>query len=326
MKRNKPLKISGFNGGSNSTRLKGEGMAYKVLGDRIKKIRLDNNMTQQEFAETLGYTHKSMINKLETGLTDMSFDKVIKLILEFGVNANEFLDLSDRESDDLMFRAEKADKPDWRRIHPLKSRDESVVYVKPTLIDCPNIKVGEYTYFDGQNFQRHVTHHYDFIGDKLIIGKFCQIGRGVEFIMNGANHSMDSASTYPFYIFNGWKQNSPAKEDLPYKGDTVIGNDVWIGQNVTFLPGVHVGDGCIIGANSVVAKDVPPYSVVVGNPAKVIRKRFDDEMIELLEKLEWWNKTPNQIQKLIPLLSSGDLNHVKKEVKSILNMEEDCDL
>lgn len=301
-------------------------MAYKVLGDRIKKIRLDNNMTQQEFAEALGYTHKSMINKLETGLTDMSFDKVIKLILEFGVNANEFLDLSDRESDDLMFRAEKADKPDWRRIHPLKSRDESVVYVKPTLIDCPNIKVGEYTYFDGQNFQRHVTHHYDFIGDKLIIGKFCQIGRGVEFIMNWTNHPMDSASTYPFYIFNGWKQNFPAKEDLPYKGDTVIGNDVWIGQNVTFLPGVHVGDGCIIGANSVVAKDVPPYSVVVGNPAKVIRKRFDDEMIELLEKLEWWNKTPNQIQKLIPLLSSGDLNHVKKEVKSILNMEEDCDL
>lgn len=112
---------------------------------------------------------------------------------------------------------------------------------------------------------------------------------------------------------------------MPYKGDTVVGNDVWIGQNVTFLPGVHVGDGCIIGANSVVAKDVPPYSVVVGNPAKVIRKRFDDEMIELLEKLEWWNKTPNQIQKLIPLLSSGDLNRVKEEVKSILNAEEDCD-
>lgn len=325
MRRSKPLEISGFNGGSNSTRLKGESMAYKVLGDRIKKIRLDNNMTQQEFAEALGYTHKSMINKLETGLTDMSFDKVIKLILEFGVNANEFLDLSDRESSDLMFRAEKADKPDWRRIHPLKSRDESVVYVKPTLIDCPNIKVGEYTYFDGQNFQRHVTHHYDFIGDKLIIGKFCQIGRGVEFIMNGANHPMDSASTYPFYIFDGWKQNSPSKEDLPYKGDTVVGNDVWIGQNVTFLPGVHVGDGCIVGANSVVAKDVPPYSVVVGNPAKVIRKRFDDEMIELLEKLEWWNKTPNQIQKWIPLLSNGDLNHVKEEVKSILSAEEDCD-
>lgn len=294
-------------------------MAYKVLGDRIKKIRLENNMSQQQFAEALGYAHKSMINKLETGLTDMSFDKVIKLILEFDVNANEFLDLSDRETDDLMFRAEKADKPDWRRIHPLKSKDESVVYVKPTLMGVPNIQVGEYTYFDGQNFQKHVTHHYDFIGDKLIIGKFCQIGRGVEFIMNGANHQMNSVSTYPFYIFNGWKQVATKKEDLPYKGDTIIGNDVWIGQNVTFLPGVQVGDGCIIGANAVVASNIPPYSVVVGNPAKVIRKRFDDEMIDLLEKLEWWNKTPNQIQKIIPLLSNSDILSVKEDIKNILH-------
>ncbi len=297
-------------------------MAYKVLGDRIKKIRLDNNMSQQEFAEALGYTHKSMINKIETGLTDMSFDKVIKLILEFKVNANEFLDLSDKDSDDLMYRAEKADKPDSWRIHPLKSKDESVVYIKPTLIDCPNIIVGEYTYFYGQNFQNHVTHHYDFMGDKLIIGKFCQIGSGVEFIMNGANHQMNSPSTYPFYIFNGWKQDKPKKEDLPCKGDTVIGNDVWIGQNVTFLPGVHVGDGCIIGANSVVAKDIPPYSVVVGNPARVVRRRFDDEMIDLLEKLEWWNKTTNQIQKIILLLSSSDINYAKEEIRCILDGDE----
>ena len=295
---------------------------YKVLGDRIKKIRLENNMTQQQFAEALGYTHKSMINKLETGLTDMSFDKVIKLIIEFNVNANEFLDLSNQETDDLMFKAEKADKPDWRRIHPLKSKDESVVYIKPTLIGVPNIKVGEYTYFDGQNFQKHVTHHYDFIGDKLIIGKFCQIGRGVEFIMNGANHQMNSISTYPFYIFNGWKQDPTKKEDLPYKGDTVIGNDVWIGQNVTFLPGVRVGDGCIIGANTVVASDIPPYSIVVGNPARIIRKRFDDETIELLEKLEWWNKTEKQIQKIIPLLSNSDINFVKEEIKCLLNGDE----
>ena len=252
----------------------------------------------------------------------MSFDKVIKLILEFKVNANEFLDLSDKDSNGLMYRAEKMDKPDWRRIHPLKSKDESVVYIRPTLIDCPNIKVGEYTYFDGQNFQKHVTHHYDFIGDKLIIGKFCQIGSGVEFIMNGANHQMDSVSTYPFYIFNGWKQDAPKKEDLPHKGDTVIGNDVWIGQNVTFLPGVHVGDGCIIGANSVVAKDILPYSVVVGNPARVVRRRFDDEMIGFLEKLEWWNKTTKQIQKIIPLLSSSDINYVKEEIKCILDGDE----
>ena len=293
---------------------------YKVLGDRIKKIRLENNMTQQEFAEALGYTHKSMVNKIETGLTEMSFDKVIALILAFNVNAAEFLDLSDAEIDKLMDTAHDADKPDWRKIYPLKSRDESVIYIKPTLIaSTRNIDVGKYSYYDGQNFTSRVTHHYDFLGDKLIIGKFCQIGHNAEFIMNGANHQMNSASTYPFYIFKGWKQDPPKKEDLPYKGDTIIGNDVWIGQNAVILPGVHIGDGCIIGANAAVASDIPPYSVVVGNPARVIRKRFDDEMIELLEKLQWWNKTANQIQKIIPLLSNSDIAYVKEELKRILD-------
>ena len=293
-------------------------MAYKVLGDRIKKIRLENNMTQQQFAEALGYTHKSMVNKIETGHSHISFHVGIRLILEFNVNAAEFLDLSDAETNELMDDAHKADKPDWRRIHPLKNRDESVTYIKPTLIGHKNIEVGEFTYYDGQNFTSRVTHHYDFIGDKLIIGKFCQIGRNVEFIMNGANHQMNRVSTYPFYIFKGWEQEPPKKEDLPYKGDTVIGNDVWIGQNVTFLPGVHVGDGCIIGANSVVGSDIPPYSVVVGNPAKVIKKRFDDEMIELLEKLQWWNLSINKIQKIIPLLSNGDITYGKEEIKRII--------
>ena len=293
--------------------------AYKVLGDRIKKIRLENNMSQQEFAEALGYTHKSMINKIETGQTDISFDKVLRLILTFKVNAAEFLDLSDQETDILMNEARKADIPNWRSIHPLKSRDESVTYIKPTLIGQKNIQVGEYSYYDGQYFTSRVTHHYDFIGDKLIIGRYCQIGRGVEFIMNGANHQMNSVSTYPFYIFNGWEQNPPKKEDLPYKGDTVIGNDVWIGQNVTFLPGVNVGDGCIIGANSVVASDIPPYSIVVGNPARVIKKRFDDEMIDLLEKLQWWNLHPKKVQKLIPLLSNSDIDYVKEELRLIID-------
>ncbi len=237
---------------------------YKVLGDRIKKIRLENNMTQQEFAEALGYTHKSMINKIETGLTEMSFDKVIALILTFNVNAAEFLDLSDTEPDKLMDMALDADKPDWRKIYPLKSRDESVIYIKPTLIaSTRNIEVGKYSYYDGQNFASRVTHHYDFLGDKLIIGKFCQIGHNVEFIMNGANHQMNGVSTYPFYIFKGWKQEPPKMNDLPFKGDTVVGNDVWIGQNSVILPGVHIGDGSIIGANSVVGSDIPPYSVVV---------------------------------------------------------------
>ena len=292
---------------------------YKVLGDRIKKIRLENNMTQQEFAEALGYTHKSMVNKIETGLTEMSFDKVVTLILAFNVNAAEFLDLSDTETNKLMELAHDADKPDWKKIHPLKSRDESVIYVKPSLVaSSRNIEVGKYTYYDGQNFASRVTHHYDFIGEKLIIGKFCQIGHNIEFIMNGANHQMNSATTYPFYIFKGWEQEPPKKEDLPYKGDTVVGNDVWFGQNVTVLPGVHIGNGCIIGANSVIGLDIPPYSVVVGNPARIIRKRFDDEMIELLEQLQWWNRSEKQIQKLIPILSSSDIDKVKQQIKEIL--------
>ena len=211
---------------------------------------------------------------------------------------------------------------DLKKIHPLKSGDESVTYIKAMLENCHNVEVGDYTYFDGQNFKEHVTHHYDFIGDKLIIGKFCQIGRNVEFIMNGANHQINAVSTYPFYIFQGWEQNPPSKNDLPYKGDTIIGNDVWIGQNVTFLPGVHVGNGCIIGANAVVASNIPAYCVVVGNPAKIIKKRFDDEMIELLEKLKWWDRTPNEIQKIIPLLANSNLSYVREELKLILSKKD----
>lgn len=116
---------------------------------------------------------------------------------------------------------------------------KEVTYIKPT-IKKPNIIVGDFSYFADVDFEKHVTHHYDFLGDKLIIGKFCQIGEGVEFIMNGANHKMNALTTFPFYIFEGWKQNAPVCE-LPFKGDTIVGNDVWIGQNVTVLPGVHIG-------------------------------------------------------------------------------------
>ena len=111
---------------------------------------------------------------------------------------------------------------------------------------------------------------------------------------------------------------APVTKELPLKGDTVVGNDVWIGQNVTILPGVHIGDGAIIGLNSVVTKDVPPYTIVAGNPAKIVRKRFDDELIDLLLKLKWWNKSAEEINALIPLLSCSDLTKVKQEIKSLL--------
>lgn len=207
-------------------------------------------------------------------------------------------------------------KPNPNTIFPLPNIN-TLTFVKPT-IKNPNIVVGDFTYFADTDFEKHVTHHYDFIGDKLIIGKFCQIGAGVEFVMNGANHQMNAVSTYPFYIFGSWDQSAPSKEDLPFKGDTVVGNDVWIGQNSTILPGVHIGDGAIIGLNSVVTRDMPPYTIVAGNPAKAVRKRFDDELIDLLLKLKWWDKSVEEINALIPLLSCSDLAKVKQEIKSLL--------
>lgn len=208
-------------------------------------------------------------------------------------------------------------KPNPNTIFPLPNIN-TLTFVKPT-IKNPNIVVGDFTYFADTDFEKHVTHHYDFIGDKLIIGKFCQIGAGVEFVMNGANHQMNAVSTYPFYIFGSWDQSVPSKEDLPFKGDTVVGNDVWIGQNSTILPGVHIGDGAIIGLNSVVTRDVPPYTIVAGNPAKAVRKRFDDELIDLLLKLKWWDKSIEEINALIPLLSCSDLAKVKQEIKPLVH-------
>lgn len=208
-------------------------------------------------------------------------------------------------------------KPNPNTIFPLPNIN-TLTFVKPT-IKNPDIVVGDFTYFADTDFEKHVTHHYDFIGDKLIIGKFCQIGAGVEFVMNGANHQMNAVSTYPFYIFGSWDQSAPSKEDLPFKGDTVVGNDVWIGQNSTILPGVHIGDGAIIGLNSVVTRDVPPYTIVAGNPAKAVRKRFDDELIDLLLKLKWWDKSVEEINALIPLLSCSDLAKVKQEIKPLVH-------
>ena len=191
----------------------------------------------------------------------------------------------------------------------------SLCFIK-NVIKNPNIIVGEYTYYDGingaENFESHVTHHYDFIGDKLIIGKFCAIAKGIEFIMNGANHRINAITTYPFNIMkNGWEKSAPSLSDLKLKGNTIIGNDVWIGQNVTVLPAVHIGDGAIIGANSVVAKDIPPYSVAVGNPCEVKRKRFDEDLIEYLLKIKWWDWSAEKIFKNMEALCSGDLSKIK---------------
>ena len=206
--------------------------------------------------------------------------------------------------------------PNPNKIFPNR-KVKTITNVKPA-IKNKNIIVGDFTYFADTDFEKHVTHHYDFIGDKLIIGKFCQIAAGVNFVMNGANHQMNAVTTFPFYIFEGWKQKVPPLNKMPLKGDTIIGNDVWIGQNVTILPGVHIGDGAIIGLNSVVGSDVAPYTIVAGNPAKVIRKRFDNQLIKLLLKLKWWDKSIKEINDLIPILTDNNLASVKKFLKKYL--------
>lgn len=192
----------------------------------------------------------------------------------------------------------------------------SLCYIK-NAVSRPTIQVGDYTYYDDpvhpERFEDHVTHHYDFIGDRLIIGKFCAIAKGVEFIMNGANHRMNSVTTYPFSIMGGgWETCVPDLEELPLKGDTVVGNDVWIGQNVTILPGVHIGDGAIIAANAVVSRDVPPYHIAGGNPCRVLRKRFDDDLIACLLKLKWWDWPAEKIFVNLQVLCSGDLTQIKQ--------------
>lgn len=209
-----------------------------------------------------------------------------------------------------------AKTPNPNVIHPINGYEKEV-YIKPTISD-PNIIVGDFSYIADSDFESHVTHHYEWIGDKLIIGKFCQIAAGVEFVMNGANHQMNAVTTFPFYTLEGWDMEPPAMADMPLKGDTIIGNDVWIGQNATILPGVHIGDGTIIGANSTVGRDVPPYTIVVGNPANILRKRFDDEMIGLLLKFKWWDKSTEEIDSLIPILTCSDMEKVRIKIKELL--------
>ncbi len=205
--------------------------------------------------------------------------------------------------------------PDPNAIYPNEAI-KRVCFVK-NVISRPNILVGDYTYYDDpegpERFEERVTHHYEFLGDKLIIGKFCAIAKGVEFIMNGANHRMQSVTTYPFSIMgHGWEKATPNVSDLPFKGDTVIGNDVWIGQNATILPGVTVGDGAVIAANAVITRDVPAYHIAGGNPARILRARFDEDTIAFLLELKWWDWPKEKIFSNLEALCSADLERIKR--------------
>jgi virginiamycin A acetyltransferase len=187
-----------------------------------------------------------------------------------------------------------------------------IVYLKP-LITRANIEVGEFTYYDdlehAEAFEdRNVLYHYEFAGDRLIIGRFCALATDVKFIMSGANHAMGGFSTYPFNIFgNGWEEGFDFDALSANYRDTVVGNDVWIGRDATIMPGVTIGNGAIIATRAVVTRDVPAYAIVGGNPAKIIRMRFDEPTIAALEAIAWWDWPVDRISRNLDAIRGADL-------------------
>lgn len=200
--------------------------------------------------------------------------------------------------------------PDPTNTYPLPAY-KRLCFLK-NVITNPNIIVGDYTYYDDfedvANFEKNVKYHFDFIGDKLIIGKFCQIASGATFIMNGGNHLTDGISTFPFQIFGEAWADAMEGKSYPTKGDTIIGNDVWIGYDATIMPGITVGHGAIIATKAVVTKDIPPYAIVGGNPAKVIKMRFSESKIEKLLALAWWDWPIERITQNVKALVEGELD------------------
>ena len=204
------------------------------------------------------------------------------------------------------------------KIYP-RTGDRETVYLK-NVIDNPNIQIGDYTIYndfvhDPREFlKNNVLYHYPINKDRLIIGKFCSIACGAKFLFNSANHKMASLSTYTFPLFfEEWgleKENVAQAWDQ--KGDIIIGNDVWIGFEAVILSGVTIGDGAVIGCRAVVTKDVPPYTIVGGVPAKPIRKRFDEETIKELQKIKWWDWPEEKIAGKIPAIQAGDLEELRE--------------
>lgn len=204
--------------------------------------------------------------------------------------------------------------PDPQQLHPLAYTDQ-VAFLRPLAKGRPNVEVGRFTYYDDPDgpehfFERCVRYHFDFMEDRLVIGPFCAIAARAQFIMNGANHALGGVSTFPFAIFeNGWDDDFGLEEFRHgTRGDTVIGPDVWIGSEAVIMPGVTVGAGAIIATRAVVSRDVAPYSVVGGNPAGVIRHRFDAPTVRRLLDLAWWDWPVEKISRAIPAIRSGDLS------------------
>ena len=199
------------------------------------------------------------------------------------------------------------------RIYP-RPNDPQIVYLKD-VVTSPNIQVGDYTVYndfvrDPREFEKNnVLYHYPVNGDRLIIGRFCSIACGARFLFTSGNHALKSLSTYTFPIFfDEWGLDAKNIRDAwDNKGDTVIGNDVWIGYEAIIMPGIKIGDGAIVGTRAVVTGDVPPYTIVGGVPARPIRKRFDDETIRRLEALRWWDWDEEKLRRNLSAIQSGDL-------------------
>jgi virginiamycin A acetyltransferase len=199
--------------------------------------------------------------------------------------------------------------PDPTQRYPLGG-ETSLVFLN-TIVTNPQIEIGDYTYYhdfdDPLGFERNVRYLFPFENDRLVIGRFCAIGHGATFIMNGGNHRTDGLSTYPFGIFGGdWAKAMP--ESWPSRGDLVIGHDVWIGYAATLLAGITVGHGAVIGAASVVASDVPPFAIVAGNPARVLSYRHPPATIDRLLQLAWWDWPIDHITRHVDRIAAGDID------------------
>ena len=208
--------------------------------------------------------------------------------------------------------------PDPSTLAPMLPDYGGTVFLQPLAEGLPNVQVGPYSYYDDKDqtrdfFTRNVLHHYDFIGDRLIIGAFCAIAHGVRIFMNGGTHAMSGFSTYPFNIFaKGWEAGfDPATWSVEHKGDTTIGPDVWIGNSATLMPGVTIGAGAIIAANATVTRDVAPYTIVAGNPARPVRARFDEGQIAALLDIAWWDWPVDKITRNLDAIRGNDLSVLK---------------
>jgi virginiamycin A acetyltransferase len=205
------------------------------------------------------------------------------------------------------------------KIYP-RTNDRETIYLNGVITD-PNITVGDFTMYndfvsDPALFEKNnVLYHYPINRDRLVIGKFCSLACGAKFIFTSANHTLKSLSTYPFpLLYEEWGlDRKDVASAWDNKGDIIIGNDVWIGYEAVVLSGVHIGDGAIIGARSVVTRDVPPYAIVGGVPAKEIRKRFDEATIRTLLQLRWWDWPFETIRRYLPSIMNGDLEGLLKE-------------